>query len=87
MHAQGEYVCVSQLEATYTAGSQAVAQMFMYGNSLREYLLAVVVPTSGVHRSLSLHVCMRKTWHLHRTACSPGKLSMSCHEAVAGSAY
>ena len=44
---QGEYVCVSQLEATYTAGSQAIAQMFIYGNSLREYLLAVVVPTAG----------------------------------------
>ena len=31
----------------YTAGSQAIAQMFIYGNSLREYLLAIVVPTVG----------------------------------------
>lgn len=44
---QGEYVCVSQLEVTYTASSQAVRQMFIYGNSLRDYLLAVVVPTQG----------------------------------------
>lgn len=45
--AQGEYVCVSQLEVTYTASSQAIRQMFIYGKSLRDYLLAVIVPTEG----------------------------------------
>ncbi len=44
---QGEYVCVSQLEATYTAGCASMRQMYMYGNPLRDHLLAVVVPRVG----------------------------------------
>ncbi|KRQ19194.1 MULTISPECIES: carboxylic acid reductase [Mycobacteroides] len=42
--AQGEFVAVSKLEAAYT-GSPLVRQIFVYGNSERSYLLAVVVPT------------------------------------------
>jgi fatty acid CoA ligase FadD9 len=42
--AQGEFVTVSKLEAIF--GSAAlVRQIFLYGNSARSYLLAVVVPT------------------------------------------
>ncbi|MEU1329605.1 carboxylic acid reductase [Streptomyces sp. NPDC005865] len=41
---QGEFVAVSRLEALFT-GSQDVRQIFLYGNSSRPYLLAVVVPT------------------------------------------
>ncbi|QSY49618.1 MULTISPECIES: carboxylic acid reductase [Streptomyces] len=41
---QGEFVTVSRLEALFS-GSPFVRQIFLYGNSARAYLLAVVVPT------------------------------------------
>ncbi|MEU0497242.1 carboxylic acid reductase [Mycobacterium sp. NPDC006124] len=41
---QGEFVTVSKLEAAY-GGHPLVRQIFVYGNSARSYLLAVVVPT------------------------------------------
>ncbi|MDV3124946.1 carboxylic acid reductase [Mycobacterium sp. 21AC1] len=41
---QGEFVAVSKLEAVF-AGSPLVQQIYLYGNSARSYLLAVVVPT------------------------------------------
>lgn len=43
---QGEFVTVSKLEAIY-ASSPLVRQIFVYGNSERAYLLAVVVPTDA----------------------------------------
>ena len=42
--AQGEFVALSHLEAVY-AGAHLVRQIFVYGNSRRASLLAVVVPT------------------------------------------
>lgn len=41
---QGEFVTVSKLEATF-GDSPLVRQIYVYGNSARSYLLAVVVPT------------------------------------------
>jgi fatty acid CoA ligase FadD9 len=41
---QGEFVAVSKLEAVFDS-SPLVRQIFIYGNSARAYLLAVVVPT------------------------------------------
>ncbi|MCV7201869.1 oxidoreductase [Mycolicibacterium peregrinum] len=41
---QGEFVTVSKLEAVF-GDSPLVRQIFIYGNSARSYLLAVVVPT------------------------------------------
>ncbi|WP_329169975.1 carboxylic acid reductase [Streptomyces decoyicus] len=41
---QGEFVATSRLEALFT-GSPVVRQVFVYGNSARAYLLAVIVPT------------------------------------------
>ncbi|MEU2792825.1 carboxylic acid reductase [Streptomyces sp. NPDC007100] len=41
---QGEFVAASRLEALFT-GSPAIRQVFVYGNSARAYLLAVIVPT------------------------------------------
>ena len=41
---QGEFVTVSKLEAAY-GDSPLVRQIYVYGNSARSYLLAVVVPT------------------------------------------
>jgi fatty acid CoA ligase FadD9 len=41
---QGEFVAVSKLEAVF-ASSPLVRQIYVYGNSARAYLLAVIVPT------------------------------------------
>ncbi|SEH83034.1 fatty acid CoA ligase FadD9 [Mycolicibacterium rutilum] len=41
---QGEFVTVAKLEAVF-ATSPLVRQIFVYGNSARSYLLAVIVPT------------------------------------------
>lgn len=41
---QGEFVAVARLESVFAAGP-LVRQIFVYGNSERSYLLAVVVPT------------------------------------------
>ncbi|MFJ1935663.1 MULTISPECIES: carboxylic acid reductase [unclassified Kitasatospora] len=41
---QGEFVATSRLEALFT-DSPLVRQVFVYGNSARAYLLAVIVPT------------------------------------------
>ncbi len=43
---QGEFVAVSKLEAAYL-GSPLVRQIYLYANSARPYLLAVVVPTAA----------------------------------------
>ena len=45
--AQGEYVAVSRLETIYQANSKAIHQIYIYGNSLRSHLLAVVVPVGA----------------------------------------
>ncbi|TGD86574.1 NAD-dependent epimerase/dehydratase family protein [Mycolicibacterium sp. CH28] len=42
---QGEFVTVSKLEAAF-GRSPLVQQIYLYGNSARPYLLAVVVPTA-----------------------------------------
>ena len=41
---QGEYVAVGPLGSTFEAGSPLIHQAYIYGNSLRSYLLAVIVP-------------------------------------------
>jgi fatty acid CoA ligase FadD9 len=41
---QGEFVTVSKLEAVF-GDSRLIRQIYVYGNSARAYLLAVVVPT------------------------------------------
>nr|WP_277402564.1 carboxylic acid reductase [Streptomyces verrucosisporus] len=43
---QGEFVATSRLESVFAA-SPLVRQIFVYGNSERSYLLAVIVPTPG----------------------------------------
>jgi fatty acid CoA ligase FadD9 len=42
--AQGEFVAIARLEAVFTSAA-LVRQIFIYGNSERPYLLAVIVPT------------------------------------------
>ena len=49
--AQGEFVAVSHLEALYST-SPVIHQIYIYGNSARSFLLAVIVPTdNGVDAS------------------------------------
>ncbi len=45
---QAEFVAVGPLGATFEAGSDVISQIYVYGNSLRSYLLAVVVPDTDV---------------------------------------
>lgn len=47
--AQGEFVALTRLEAIFAA-SPHVRQVFVYGNSERSYLLAVVVPSQDALR-------------------------------------
>ncbi|WP_237570114.1 carboxylic acid reductase [Mycolicibacterium lacusdiani] len=48
---QGEFVTVSKLEAAY-GGHPSIRQIFVYGNSARSYVLAVIVPTDDALSSV-----------------------------------
>ena len=48
--AQGEYVTIWRLESTFSAGSPQLDQVYLYANSQRSSLLAVVVPEWGAVR-------------------------------------
>lgn len=45
--AQGEFVALPSLEATYVAGSPAIHQAFLYGRSDQSSTLAVIVPSEA----------------------------------------
>jgi len=68
--AQGEFVAVANLEAVFGA-TPLVRQIFVYGNSERSHLLAVIVPTAeALERfaddSAALKAALRES--LQRTA-------------------
>lgn len=48
---QAEYVAIGPLETIFLAGDALLSQIFIYGNSTRSYLLAVVVPDIHVANS------------------------------------
>lgn len=48
--AQSEFVAVGGLATTFENGSELIDQIFVYGNSARSYVLAVVVPNPDVVR-------------------------------------
>lgn len=50
--AQGEFVAVARLDAVFAA-APGVGQIFVYGNSERSYLLAVIVPTPQVREQFA----------------------------------
>ena len=51
--AQAEYVAVGPLGATFEKNSASIHQSYIYGNSLRSYLLAVIVPNrDGITHAL-----------------------------------
>jgi fatty acid CoA ligase FadD9 len=67
---QGEFVAVANLEAVY-AGAALVRQIFLYGNSERAALLAVVVPTEAAIETFdgdaaglkaAIHQSLSQTW-------------------------
>lgn len=49
---QGEYVAVGPLGKVFESGSALVHQIYVYGNSHRSYLLAVIVPEMEVAHKL-----------------------------------
>ena len=53
---QGEFVAVANLEAVF-AGAPLVRQIFVYGNSERPNLLAVIVPTTSFAAVRCGHQC------------------------------
>jgi len=54
---QGEYIAAERVETIY-GKSPVVAQVWVYGNSFKSFLLAVIVPNSEVIRTL----CEEKHW-------------------------
>jgi fatty acid CoA ligase FadD9 len=67
---QGEFVAVSRLETIFS-GAPLIQQIFVYGNSERANLLAVIVPTADAQRTYAddaeaLRAALRKT--LQRSA-------------------
>lgn len=64
---QGEYVAVGPLGKVFEGGSAVIHQIYVYGNSLRSYLLAVIVPEMEVvHKLLGDEVTERKLKNLIR---------------------
>lgn len=57
--AQGEFVAVSRLEALYST-SPLIHQIYVYGNSERSFLLAVIVPTEGGVDSSMISASLRQ---------------------------
>ncbi|WP_328857975.1 thioester reductase domain-containing protein [Williamsia herbipolensis] len=55
---QGEFVAVSRLESIFVT-ADGVAQIFVYGNSSRAFLLAVVVPTDEVSAEIDSDAALR----------------------------
>jgi len=49
---QGEYVAAGKLGTIFEGGSAVIRQIYIYGNSFRSYLLAVVVPEIKVVQAM-----------------------------------
>ncbi len=55
---QGEFVSISRLEELFATSSPFIEQIYLYGNALRAYLLAVVVPNA---EAVSVELARRPT--------------------------
>ncbi|RYF11056.1 MAG: hypothetical protein EOO40_04010, partial [Deltaproteobacteria bacterium] len=53
---QGEFVSIAHLEGVYTSGSPLIAQIYLHGEAVRSYLLAVIVPDRQT--LISQHGCV-----------------------------
>ena len=76
---QGEFVAVSKLEAVF-GDSPLVRQIFVYGNSARAYLLAVIVPTEDALSSLSTPTSSSESRSASRCKRSPRRPACSRYE-------
>ena len=70
---QGEFVAVARLEAVF-ASAALVRQIFVYGNSERPHLLAVVVPTADAQRRFAGNADGLEA-ALSESLCQAGKLA------------
>ena len=52
--AQGEFVAIARLEALYTNGHPAIRQAYLYGTSVRSYLLGVLVPNMDTMQQMGI---------------------------------
>ena len=63
--AQGEFVAIAHLETIFSSGHPLIQQVYLYGTSQREFLLAVIVPRleaateMGVVSNVSLKASVR----------------------------
>jgi len=57
--AQGEYVALEKIENLYSSSSM-VAQIYVHGDSLQSYLLAVLIPEPLQLANLATHVLGKK---------------------------
>jgi long-chain acyl-CoA synthetase len=65
--AQGEYVAPERIENMYSAAS-IVAQIYVHGDSLQSYLLAVLVPELGAFSQLASNLLGKKVEQTDTTA-------------------
>lgn len=65
--AQGEYVAPERIENMYSASS-IVAQIYVHGDSLQSYLLAVLVPELGPFSQLVSNLLGKKVEPTDTTA-------------------
>ncbi|KDN40256.1 acetyl-CoA synthetase-like protein [Tilletiaria anomala UBC 951] len=68
---QGEYVALENVEQMYT-GLEFLAQIWVHGDSLQDYLIAVAVPEPGAFARYASHVLGRTV------SSSPSDLALAC---------
>lgn len=60
---QGEFVAVGPLGTVFESGSAILKQVYIYGNSLRSYLLAVIVPDMDAIKTRLGGAPQASEWH------------------------
>jgi long-chain acyl-CoA synthetase len=65
--AQGEYVALEKIENLYSS-SPMVAQIYVHGDSLQSYLLAVLIPEPLQLSNLATHVLGKKVHETDKAA-------------------
>lgn len=81
-HKKGEYIAVERVEATY-GKSPAVSQLFVYGNSFKSFLVAVLVPNTDFVTETAKHL---GAWTTNGTDPKVGEQAFcdAYHQALTG---